>query len=196
MESSALIDRRRARIANPSSGSEGAPRGGFTLIELCIAISLLMIGMVSVISATTRMHSLRRQNRERTLSQNAIRSVAERIHAQSYRFSDSPDTWSQDLIGVFGPGGSVGNTFPVRGLNIVPGDATVGTLQIITDETVTDDTLGVQVGMPRDLDGDGAATNIDVANNARVLPVLITLRWRSQSGGVITQRHAFYVMGY
>src|SRR5262245_18086174 len=55
------------------SGGRRARRG-FTLVELAIAMSMLMIGMVSAASATMRMHHLRKQNRERIVAQNALRS--------------------------------------------------------------------------------------------------------------------------
>ena len=74
-----------------------ARRDGFTLIELAIATSILMIGIVSVLSATSQMNSLRQVNRERTLAQNAVRSLSERIHATSEGFSDDPTTWPEVL---------------------------------------------------------------------------------------------------
>lgn len=193
------------------SGSTTAPRGegssypppartdrsrrGFALIELAIAISILVIGLVSVVSATSRMHHLRHQNRDRSVAQNAMRSISERIHARSYAFSADPTTWSANLIGVYGPGGSSGNTFDVEGLNVAAGSQVIGTIQIVIDETLTDQQLNAQIGMPRDLDGDGQVSNTDVSQNARMLPVIVRQRWRGQSGPA-SLTHTFYVMGY
>ena len=158
-------------------------------------MALLMIGIVSVVSATTRMHSLRKFNRERTIAQNTLRSMAERIHARSYAFSDEPENWASDLLGVYGPGGTFGDTFESEGINVALGEASVGTIQIFTDETLTDGAIGHQLGMPRDLNGDGDNTDFDVTGDARILPVLLTLRWRGKQGTVEVQ-HGFYVMGY
>lgn len=171
------------------------PRSGFTLIELAIAISILMIGMVSIVSVTTRMHSLRKQNRERNVVQNATRTMAERIHARSYLHSSDPTTWAANVVAEFSPGGRYGDEFDVEGLNLVPGEDSVGTITIVTDESVTDAALGAQVGMPRDLDGDGDQTDTDVVDSARILPVLLRLRWSSQTG-TNEYEHAFYLMGY
>lgn len=173
-------------------------RRGFTLIELSIAISLLMIGMVTVVSATSRMHNLRRQNRERVLAQNAIRSITERIHAQSFSLRNTGSTvdWAQNLTTLLGPGGDFGNTFDVTGLAPAVVGQPVGTITVVTDETATDAALGFLVGMPRDLNGDGDATDADVSNDARVLPVIVQLVWRQGSTGSNQLTHTFYVMGY
>ena len=94
-------------------------RGGFTLIELSIAISILLIGMVAVVSATSRMHALRKHSREMTIAQNALRSMGERIHARSYdlkTFDES--TWAQRLTATYAAGGAYGNAFDVTGINV------------------------------------------------------------------------------
>lgn len=173
----------------------GGNTQGFTLIELAIAISVLMIGMVSVLSATSQMHGLRKQNRQRATVQNACRSIAERIHARSHELSSNTATWSEELVETFGEDGAFGNEFDVRTLGNLVGRDADGLITVITDETATDAELGVRIGMPRDLDGDGAADNSDVTVGAKILPVLLEVRWRSPSGTGI-YRHAFYVMGY
>jgi Tfp pilus assembly protein PilV len=190
-----LTRRHARRERRAAHRAQATRRRGFTLIELCIAISLLMIGMVSVIQATSRMHSLRRQNRERTLAQNALRSMEERIHARSYALSSDPSTWARGLLDVFAPGGSFGDTFEVAGLTELDGQVVVGTIRIVTSELATDQDLGVSIGMPRDLNADGLADAADVSNDARILPVVLSVRWRSQSGET-TYRNPFYVMGY
>lgn len=170
-------------------------RGAFTLIELAIATSILMIGIVSVLSASSQMHSLRRSNRDRTLAQNAVRSMAERMHAAAHGFSDQPGTWGQELLETYGPGGSFGTTFAVEGLTPVEGAESVGGLEIFSDETLTDAELRAGLGMPRDLNGDGDDDDGDVSLGARLLPVVLTLRWRGENG-VQEMRHGFYLMGY
>lgn len=168
---------------------------GFTLVELSIAIAIMMIGLVSVVASTSRMHLLRKQNRELTLANNGVRTMAERIHASSHGFSDDPGTWASELIARFSAGGSFGGTFEVRGLEPVTGAPAVGTITFITDETATDAALSTTLGMPRDLDGDGATTNADVSTTARILPVVLTLRWRSMAD-VNEVTHEFFVLGY
>jgi hypothetical protein len=166
------------------------------MIELAISMSMLMIGLVSAASATMRMHHLREQNRERTVAQNTLRSIAERIHAQSYRLAqENPDTWAQELLAIFGPAGTYGGQFDNDFLTpIVPG-AGVGRIDILLDETATDEELGVEVGMPRDLNGDLDSTDTDVTWDARLLPVVLSMEWRGQRG-VQRLDHAFYLTSY
>jgi len=179
-----------------STGLRTRIRSGFTLIELAIATSILMIGLTAIVSATSKMHSLRKLTRERALAQNAMRSVAERIHARSFGLSNTaPDQWGNQLVLTYGPSGSVGSTFGVRGLAPIRGAASVGTIRVLTDETVNDDGLGYELGLPRDLNGDGDADDTNVTSSARILPIVLEVRWRGQAG-VITLRHAFYVLGY
>jgi len=176
-------------------GKGRGSRGGFTLLELAIATSILMIGLVSAAAATGRMHDLRRQNRERLVAQNAARSMAERIHAQSYRLSADSETWSQELLDLFGPGGTFGAEFDVGLLATGVEGELPGTIEVVTDETATDADLGVEVGMPRDLNADGDALDADVSAGARLLPVVVTIEWRGHTGPQ-TLVHGFYVLGY
>jgi hypothetical protein len=141
------------------------------------------------------MHSLRRTTRERTLAQNAVRSISERIHAASEGFADEPERWAADLLATYGAGGSAGEHFDVLGLAEVAEGQRVGTITFGTDETVSDQDFGRELGLPRDLNGDGDATDTDVSASARILPVTLTLRWTGENG-VQVLRHGFYVMGY
>ncbi len=94
-----------------------------------------------------------------------------------------------------GPGGGLSDTFNIQGLTAREGQPSVGTIQVITDETRTDADLGFELGMPRDLDGDGAIDNADVRMTARVLPIAVRARWTGVSGDVEIV-HPFYVIGY
>lgn len=181
------------RFARRERRAQGARRA-FTLIEVAIATSILMIGIVSVLSASSELHSLRMAKRERTLAQNAVRSMAERMHAAAHGFSDEPGTWAQELGATYGPGGSFGATFAVEGLTLLAGDERVGRIRLCSDETRADTDLGAKIGMPRDLNGDGDADDTDVSSGARLLPVVLTLRWRGE-GGVHLLRHGFYLLG-
>jgi len=173
-----------------------AKKRGFTLIELTISMSILMVGIISVVSATTRMHGLRKHNRERVVAGNGLRSIAERIHARSYRLGlEDSQNWVVDLLAAYGPGGNPGNTFDVVGINVDRGQNVVGTIEFVTDEEATDTALGVQVGMPRDLNGDGDADDTDVTADARILPVILRLQWHGQTGSQ-TIEHGFYVTQY
>lgn len=168
---------------------------GFSLVELAIAISILLIGMVSVITASSQMHSLRRQTRDRVLVQNGVRSMAERIQSRSFQLAQSdPQTWSQNLLAEFGPG-SAGERFAILELDAPEGAPSVASVQVVTDEGLSDADLMLALGMPRDLNGDGDQGDFDVRLDAVLLPVVITAQWRG-TGGTQTYRHGFYVLRY
>ena len=168
---------------------------GFTVLEMALATVTLMIGIMSISAATLRMHQLGRQNRERTLAHNAIHAVAERLNSASAIAAKDPGSWAATLLEAYGPGGVVGDTFDIEGLTPPAGQATVGTITIVTNETATDDDLGVIMGMPRDLNGDGDASDLDVAEDARMLAMIVTATWRGE-GSTVVVRHPLYVMGY
>jgi hypothetical protein len=164
-------------------------------VELAIAMSILLIGMVSVVTASSQMNSLRRQSRERVMAQNGVRSMAERIQSRSFQLAQTePQDWSQLLLAEFGPG-SPGETFDILELNVSPGAASVARVELIADETRGDPGLGVEIGMPRDLNGDEDANDLDVSGDAVLLPCVITARW-SGITGVQTYRHGFYLLRY
>ena len=196
--------RRRSRIGRRA-------QDGFTMVEVGLAITVLVVAVMAMSASTFRMHTLRRQNREITLAQNAARTIAEQVQALSYEYvTNAPDLavpdpdrelWGQFVVDALTDGvGEIGSTFAVRELNVQEGQATVGSIQVVTNETVTDGALGVDLGMPRDLNGDGLADNGDVlATQAvrppRLLPVVVTVAWRGVNGNRQIV-HPFYVVGY
>ncbi len=160
-------------------------------------MTVLLVALMSISAATLRSHTLRRQNRERTLVVNSIKMWAERIHSYSYTdaYTQPGLSWSEAMLAAYGAGGTVGNTFNVLGLNPVPGQANMGTITLITDETQTDAALNIEAGMPRDLNGDQDAVDADVSADARMIPVLLTINWRGINRDS-TESHVFYVMGF
>jgi prepilin-type N-terminal cleavage/methylation domain-containing protein len=170
-------------------------RRGFTLVEIALAVVVLVVAMLAMSASTLRMHGLRRTNRELALAQNAVRSIAEEVRAISRAGADSAAGWSTHVRAALAAGGSLGSTFEVRELTPPEGQPTVGTIEVVDDETVTDAELGLDAGMPRDLDGDGLATNGEVGAGARLLLVVLRARWRG-ARGEHELSHPFYVASY
>lgn len=182
---------KRSSIFRRARGREN----GFTLLEVTLAVTVLLVAMMAMSASTLRMHSLRRQNRERTVAQNAIRTACERMQAAAHRAITNPAGFAQTVVAAASPGGEVGNTFGVSELQAQEGEETVGSILVVTSETVSDADLGVELGLPRDLDGDGVVGNPNVIDHARLLPVIVRARWRGVSGNVEIV-HPFYVIGY
>ena len=187
----------RAKVIRGVRGAACAPRrGGFTLVEISLAMTVLLVALMAMSASTIRTHALRRQNHERAMAQNAIRQISEEIHALADELqAPGAGSWSSDFIAGLSPGGSLGNTFAIGELNAQVGAASVGTITVVLNEAISDDELGVEFGMPRDLDSDGQADNADVTGTALILPIIITARWHGVSGDVEI-KHPFYVIGY
>lgn len=191
------------RYLTRAPGLSGSPRpgrrSGFTLVEVALAVTILVVALMAMSASTLRMNSLRRQNRERAVAQNMIRIISENIHAISERnlrdAEGTAQTWSELMVASLAPGGELGDTFTITELNVQAGQPTVGTIQLVLDETESDASLNFELGMPRDLNGDNDTTDTDVTIGARILPVIVTARWNGVTGDVQI-RHPFYIIGY
>lgn len=173
----------------------GRARAGFTLIEVSLAIVMLIVALVAMTASNVRSQVLHRSTHERSQAHNALRAVAERIQSVSRAGVDSSLGWANYVRAAFTPGtGEIGVTFAVAGLVPLEGAATVGTIEVVLDETSTDATVGAALGLPRDLNGDGDAADASVGADARVIPIVLRARWRSPTG-VQTMVHPFYVFG-
>lgn len=176
VRSSATNGMRRAR---QGAGGEAS---GFTLIEVLVTASVLLIGLMAMTSTSVVVNSLRRSASDQQIAQGALQAVVEDLHAIAREADDTPANWMNEILAVYGPGGNPGDRFDVEGLEAWEGNPSVATITLVADETTTDVALGAAAGMPRDLDGDGVATNADVTSNASLLPAIVRLQWRGSAG--------------
>lgn len=167
-------------------------KSGFSLLEVTLAITVLLVALLAATASTLRMAGLRRVNRERMLATNAVRGVSERLQSLADRATSDPAGWTTAVLAGVANGGEIGSTFTANELTPRDGAASVGTIQIITDETTTDADLKTQLGLPRDLDGDGSASSSNVSNTARLLPVVVRARWHGSAGNSEIV-HAFFL---
>lgn len=185
-----------ARGADRRKGTSSSRRGGFTLAETALAMIILLVALLAMSAATLRMHTLRRQNRERSIAQNAVRTTVDRVQAISHEALErDPNTWSQVVVAALSAGGEVGTQFNLAELTPTTVNGQVGSIQVVVDETLTDAQLGMDMGMPRDLNADGVIDNTNVTASARVLPLIIQIQWIGVSG-TVTMRHPAYLLGY
>lgn len=155
---------------------------GFTLIEVLVTASVLLIGLLAMTSTSVVVNSLRRSASDQQTAQGALQAIVEDLHATARASDDDPLNWTNEILNVYGPGGMPGDEFDVPGLEPWAGEPTVATVQLVTNETTTDAALGAAAGMPRDLNGDGAADSVDVRSTASLLPVIVRLRWTGSAG--------------
>ncbi len=87
-----------------------------------------------------------------------------------------------------GAGTAGGSAFAVAGLDALPGDADglVGEILLPVGPgapgVLREDMVMPDLGMPRDLNGDGLVDAVDHSGDYQILPVLVRLTWQGQSG--------------
>jgi Tfp pilus assembly protein PilV len=174
------------------SGAEG-----FTLVEVSLSIVVLMVGVLTITSSTLRIDALRRKNHDSALAHLAISQVAETLqaHAAKARFEvdgDAVNTWAESFLSL--AKADYADGFPVASFTALPGASQAGSVQFITNESLTDESLGVVMGMPRDLNRDGDSSDTNVDEDAHLLAVIIHVAW-SGPNGVEEQTHPLWVQG-
>ncbi len=136
---------------------------GFGLIEVMLSIVVVAIALATLGSTIAFAGFSARRSQRAVLASEAAMRVADEI-----RSTPINEVWLR-----YGPNGVVGDSFFVNGLD--DGINPSGKITVIVDETLTDQEIGYQLGMPRDLDGDMLAASTDVSMTARILPVIIAV---------------------
>ena len=162
-----------------------SPRAGLPVVELSVMMAILMVGLLAFSHSVRKSMDLGVTSRESTLATEGCRSIVERMQGHSLAeihplFNQDPDD------DPAGPGTAPGRFFAVEGLRPRTGDADgfVGEIVFPTfdgfdlREDVNDDAIG----MPRDLDLDGVIDSVDHSGDYRILPVLVRLEWRGETG--------------
>jgi type II secretory pathway pseudopilin PulG len=162
-------------------------RGGFTLLELAIGTAILLVGVLGFSVSIASIGQSSQKQRELARATQAAREVIERIQAESFaeafrRFNADP----ADDPG--GAGTAPGASFAVDGLSAIAGDADGRPGEVVfpapggAPSQLREDIVLDDLGMPRDLNADGAVDAGDHALDYRLLPVLVRVRWRSSAG--------------
>jgi type II secretory pathway pseudopilin PulG len=160
---------------------------GFSLLEVTIAITVLTLALAGATSSIVAGDRLQRVNRDSALAEDAVRQGLELMRgadlATMYaRFNTRVD---DDPVGFVSPGA----TFDVPGLRSPPANAgaPVGTIQFPTIDDgagpeLREDFVDAQMGMPADLNGDGAIDDLDHSGDYRFLPVRVSVQWYGALG--------------
>src|SRR5690349_257058 len=136
---------------------------GFTLLECSIALVVLAVGVLGATLALTTSLSVGGANAEDNLAINAARQKIAEIQSNSFprAFSDFSDPKASTFEVPGLPKGSGKISFPGNGT------------------TLLEQFVDAKWGMPRDLNGDGVLDSADHSTNYTLLPVKITIEWRS-----------------
>lgn len=158
-----------------------ARQGGFTLVEVSVSMVMLSAALGLMVSSVLSLTHARRMAVERQAVATTMTRALETLQALGP--TDAYLTY-EGIPADSGPGAP----FVVPGLQ-GPNGAVVIDIAFLTDELANEPSLG----LPRDLDGDGAASNGDVgkldANGkliATILPARLSATWRSLTGDLRT----------
>ena len=151
-------------------------------MEVIVFTAILVMGFLALTSTSLTVHSLRRANDERRIAGIALDSMIQEIRQTADGLSGSDPAWGTNVVAACSPGGVLGDTFDVRGLQPQVDAQAVGTIQVVSDETLTDLELETHLGLPIDLDNDGAVDNIDVRGTAQILPIVVRVAWQGAAG--------------
>lgn len=159
-----------------------------SLLEISVGVAILAVGALAVTSTGLASSRLEREDAEHTLARLAAFDVANEVALAASALATDRATWARRVPERF----DTSNARPVVGLDPVGGADGVLTIDVVTDETASDAALGTLLGLPRDLDGDGRATSVDVTSTAKLLPVVVRVRW-SSNGSPREFVHGFFV---
>jgi hypothetical protein len=165
---------------------------GLTLLEVTLGMAVLTIGLLALTSTSMATHRLQATDHARQLARDGLAAVVREVEVAARLLDKSQADWSAQLLARFS-GDEAWRA--VEGLDPWEDAPAVIEVRFCSDETATDDELGVPLGMPRDLDNDGFASRPDVSASARLLPVVARARWSTRAGDRELVQ-GFYVLGY
>ncbi|MFH1023172.1 MAG: hypothetical protein V1809_07260 [Planctomycetota bacterium] len=155
--------------------------GGFTYVELLFAAAILAISVMALLYAMFISGNLITASRGQTVAMNAARQMVETLR----NYSDFTKVYaSYNSVTTDDPNGAgtaPGKNALVSGLSPQAGDPDGMPLEILYPEnpsgTLREDVVDVSLGMPMDLNGDGATDALDHAGDYRLLPVTVRVAW-------------------
>jgi prepilin-type N-terminal cleavage/methylation domain-containing protein len=161
------------------------PARGFTLIELMVSFSALLIVLLGFSRMLLSSHLASSTTHEATLAKEAARSMIEVL--QGTTLADVYPTYNASGADDPGlPNSAPGSGFAVRGLEAPLDDADGLPGQIlfpeqggVLSEFVDKPQYGWSMDMDRDGDDSGTA---DVSGTYRRLPVVVRVEWRGSGG--------------
>lgn len=147
-----------------------------------LALTVFVIGLGALTSSLVASRSLGDSTQNTNAAVEGAQSMIENLKGETFaeafaRFNatdaDDPDA------------NSPGNLFAVAGLNLLEGDADgfVGEVVFPGDGIeLREDFVDADLGMPRDLNGDGGIDAADHSGDYVILPVRVRLEWNGSSG--------------
>lgn len=179
----------------PSTPTPAGARAGFTVVEVLITLTILLVALRITVQTLASVNRLSPANRETAIATQAAQSALEELRVIPFStlfalYNDLPD---DDPGGI---GTAPGASFDVPGLQPrgTDPDGRVGRIEfpVIADE-LREDVDDRDLGMPRDLNGDGVQDSDDHAADYAILPVRVWIEWAGRSGDRTVQMATAFV---
>lgn len=178
---------RAAAAAGTMQNTPGRRCGGFTLLEVMIALTVVVTALVGLFSAILQISRLNATNRETLAAMRAAEQMVETLKDLDFErvFASYNSNPLDDPLP--GPGSAPGPHFAVPDLIVRSDDADLKCGQVLfpTDATgrqLREDKVDPDLLMPRDLDGNGMIDGGDVAATCKILPVTLRIEWQGVQG--------------
>ena len=154
------------------------------MLELMIGMTLLVLGVLGYLRVTADSTATGQVTAEHGVAMEAARQQIERL--KSAPLADVVALYDADATNdPGGVGTAPGSRFQVPGL---PGsqldvDGWQGRVELpLIGGALREDAVDVGLGMPRDLNLDGAIDGLDHTNDYRMLPVRVRVQWNGARG--------------
>jgi len=159
-----------------------------TLLEIAVGIAVLVTGILGFAQTMVVLQRGHERTREVGRASQAARQMLERIQAEA--FAEAFRNFNGDPADdPAGPGTGSGKNFAVPGLSARLGDADGLPGEVIFPTpaglpgSLMENVVDPLLGMPRDLNGDGAISTATAYNSTyTILPVRVRVQWVGPSG--------------
>jgi len=141
------------------------------MVDVALATVILVVAAGGLISTVISTSKLSRVTEESSDAYEAARAITETIYA----------TNPGEVFATF----NAAPFFTVPGLNLQDGDADGFVGQIIFPTIggeLREDSVNAELGMPRDLNGDGVIDALDHSDDYTILPLTLRMQWKGVSG--------------
>lgn len=175
-------------------GEKCAHGAGFTLVEVMIALVVIVLALQGFSRSIVSTMVAADVDAEVRRATEGGRQAMEQVKGANFRdifalYNDDPndDDTVIDIAGLPAPG----SNFDIPGLTAIDGDpdGLVGkiTLPVVIDVMTGDahlreDSNFTFMGLPRDLNGDGAIDDVNHIADYLILPVTVRVEWQGTGG--------------
>jgi len=181
-----LVVSGRALLTRTARARRRRDTRGFTMVELLVVVVVLAIALTMMSGTMQTASRLGPLQRERARAAEAAREMLELLRIEPYHrlfvlYNGDP---TDDPAGE---GTAPGPHFAVEELTVPENDqdGMCGRVRFPGDSgaELREDAVDEVLGLPRDLNADGAIGEVDVSDSYTILPVEVIVEW--ESGGMV-----------